>query len=310
MESMPFLPEYEPQTNLAMTLDEADPFVSGIEQSVETGTPEPTGDEGVEILLQMARRGEINPWDVDLVQVANKYLEAIENREEKALRITGKTLLYLAILLRMKSDLLAGLDPWTPVIEDADFGEFGEEGFDGGFDPDGILAPRTAPAIKTLDDVLERRTSVKQPRIRRVTLKDLIRELKKFEALEKERLLREKVEKIDRRRQHGRDYSALTTEEITDLAHEEFHEELVALTKNILHSLLPDKSATVALDLLQEACQLDQISTFLSLLFLEAQGEVEIQQKEFYSTDISILLGPGNWGVAAENPIDVTEEEA
>ena len=59
---------------------------------------------------------------------------------------------------------------------------------------------KIAQAFESLDQVIRRRTSVKQPRNRKVTLTDLIAELKKYEALEKKRRLKETVERASQRR--------------------------------------------------------------------------------------------------------------
>lgn len=63
-------------------------------------------EEPVEILVQMAERGEIDPWNIDIVEVTDRFLSELERRKELDLRISGRTLFYAAILLRMKSEYL------------------------------------------------------------------------------------------------------------------------------------------------------------------------------------------------------------
>jgi chromatin segregation and condensation protein Rec8/ScpA/Scc1 (kleisin family) len=53
---------------------------------------------------------------VDIVAVAEKYLQVVEAIKASDLKVTGKTLLYLAILLRMKSDHLAGTNYLDPPV--------------------------------------------------------------------------------------------------------------------------------------------------------------------------------------------------
>ena len=43
---------------------------------------------------------EIDPWDVDLTQVTEKFLERIEAMGDRDLPARGRTLLYASILLR------------------------------------------------------------------------------------------------------------------------------------------------------------------------------------------------------------------
>ncbi|MGM0389292.1 MAG: segregation/condensation protein A, partial [Natrinema limicola] len=57
--------------------------------------------EPVELLVQLAEDGEIDPWDIDVVRVTDKFLEAID---EVDLRTSGRALFYASVLLRMKSD--------------------------------------------------------------------------------------------------------------------------------------------------------------------------------------------------------------
>jgi Uncharacterized conserved protein len=68
-------------------------------------------DEGseqdpVEVLLDLARSGEIDAWDIDLSKVTEKFLEHIDTLKSNDLRIPARTLLYASILLRMKSDFM------------------------------------------------------------------------------------------------------------------------------------------------------------------------------------------------------------
>ncbi|MFB6186940.1 MAG: segregation/condensation protein A, partial [Halobacteriaceae archaeon] len=59
--------------------------------------------EPVELLVQMAEEGEINPWDIDIVEVTEQFLNHLD---EQDLRSSGRALFYASVLLRMKSDAL------------------------------------------------------------------------------------------------------------------------------------------------------------------------------------------------------------
>ena len=77
--------------------------------------PDEPGDEEVEpveLLVQLAKRGEIEPWDIDIVAVTDSFLAALD---ESDLRTTGRALFYASVLLRMKSDaLMEKLEPDEP----------------------------------------------------------------------------------------------------------------------------------------------------------------------------------------------------
>ena len=66
--------------------------------------------EGIEILVQMAKSGKIDPWNIDIVDVTDKYLAHLFEMKAQNLRATGKTFLFASILLRLKSNVLEGND--------------------------------------------------------------------------------------------------------------------------------------------------------------------------------------------------------
>jgi segregation and condensation protein A len=299
----------------------------------------PQPQEGIELLVELAKTGSIDPWNVDLSQVSELYLNAINqgafvsgqqgqgSEGSVKLRRTGKTLLYLAILLRIKSDLLAGLDPFSfsgtytdDTNEDGFFLEDAPLEEVMGYDEEGnpILASATqalsaeafqrfSQALRkrygSLDTVLERRTSTKQPRIRPVTLEDLIRELKKAEAVEQERAAERRLEVVEKRRR-VRDFSQLSTEDITALAHDEFQESYVTQVWQVICEQLPEpqpqtlleedaslesflaNEPKLTLEDLVNYSDLPPVICFLSLLFLEARQTICIEQPYFYSNTL------------------------
>jgi segregation and condensation protein A len=259
----------------------------------------PTGQDnqpldGVELLVHLAKTGEIDPWNIDIVKVADQYLQAVAELKESDLKITGKTLLYLAILLRMKSDQLAGINYLNPPED-----EFPDDILEPDFLDNGkIIQPKFS--FRSLDEVIKRRTSTKQPRIRTVTLEDLIRELEKYEELEKRRSLKEKVEKASHRRMM--DYADFTADDIEEMAHEEFHEDTVLHLRNILERILIHQEQVSLTELMTEG-RIDRISAYLALLFLAARGGFSMHQEEFYS-ELYVMPDTMN---ATENAMDDEE---
>lgn len=271
---MPPLPKRQPQTQQEAHANESyDERHAGTHSVGQAGGQELPLD-GVELLVHMAKTGEIDPWNIDIVKVADQYLRAVAELKESDLKITGKTLLYLAILLRMKSDQLAGInylyppqDEFLDALMEPDF-------MDGGK----IVQPKFS--FRTLDEVIKRRTSTKQPRIRNVTLEDLIRELQKYEEMEKRRSLKEKVEKFSNHRMM--DYADFTADDIEEMAHEEFHEDTILHLRDVLGRILLSQEE-VSLTELMQAGRIDKISAYLALLFLAARGGCSMHQEEFYS---------------------------
>jgi segregation and condensation protein A len=58
------------------------------------------------LIRDIVREERMDPWDIDISSLANRYVETIKKIEDLDFKISGKFLLTAAILLRMKSDLL------------------------------------------------------------------------------------------------------------------------------------------------------------------------------------------------------------
>lgn len=255
--------------------------VKPLTKSLTPKQPEASQQEsdGLALLMNLVKHGEMDPWNLDIAKLADEYLKAVAEQKDADLKITGKTLLYLAILLRMKSDALAGLDIFKQPED-----EFDDEFDDDSFELEmGNLGQKILP-YQTLDQLIERRTSTKEKRIRRVSLKDLILELKRYENLEAKQDIKRKVDQQHKRR--VQDYTDLNTDDIEELAHEEFIEDTVLRLKSVLGRLLTntaDALGGVTLSDLMETGGLDKVSAFLALLFLTASGDVDLHQEQFYS---------------------------
>ena len=63
-----------------------------------------------EYWLNLLRTGKIDPWDIDIVQLTDSFLGRVEELKKMDLRISSRTLLYSAILLRMKSSGILGVE--------------------------------------------------------------------------------------------------------------------------------------------------------------------------------------------------------
>ena len=66
--------------------------------------------DGIEILVNMAKHGKVDPWNIDIVDITDKYLAQLFKMKAQNLRLTGRTLLFAAILLKLKSNILEGID--------------------------------------------------------------------------------------------------------------------------------------------------------------------------------------------------------
>ena len=229
--------------------------------------------DGIEILVDMAKHGKVDPWNIDIVDITDKYLAQLFKMKAQNLRLTGRTLLFAAVLLKLKSNILEGIDisdfeePQEDFDYTDDYDEFGQS------EQEYINTNN----IVSLEEVLERRTSVKLNRSRVVTLKDLIRQLQFYEEMERKRSLKNAHERAKRR---VRSYARLSADDIINLAHDEYIENGVLKLKENLSRIFEheDKIELKTLTLLG----MDKISAYISLLFLTAESDYDLVQDEFY----------------------------
>lgn len=269
------------QTNINNEFYTAQNTVAGArtleEINIISQTPAAAAEQvdGIEILVNMAKTGKIDPWNVDIVDVTDKYLTHLFQMKAQNLRLTGRTLLFAAILLRLKSNVLEGIDvnQIEGINEEEQVDEFGLE--DDSWDDNEINTNN----VVSLDEVLQRRTSIRLNRSRTVNLKDLIKQLQFYEELDRKQALKNAHERAKRR---VRSYARLTPDDIVNLAHDEYIEKSVEVLHENLKKIFEtqDKVELTTLTLLG----LDKISAYIALLFLTADAEanIDVYQEEFY----------------------------
>ena len=228
--------------------------------------------DGIEILVNMAKQGKIDPWNVDIVEVTDKYLMHLFQSKAQNLRLTGRTLLFAAILLKLKSNVLEGIDvlDFEPQHQD-------EFNYDDEMPLDYEEEYIPTNNVISIDEVLQRRTSVRLNHNRVVTLRDLIRQLEFYEMVDKKQSLKNAHERAKRRVQN---YARLSPDDIINLAHDEYIENGVQRLKANLSEILSrqDKIELNELTLLG----MDKISAYISLLFLTVESDYDLEQDEFY----------------------------
>ena len=240
--------------------------------------------DGIEVLVQMAKQGKIDPWNIDIADIADKYMLHIAESKSNNLRVTGRALFFLAVLLKLKSNILVGIDPMqfevqeeiNPEYDDTDDSRFSDDLYYQDYYPDNVIP---------IEDIIQRRTSVKLNRNRIVTLKDLIRQLEFYEQLDKKQAVKNSLERARRR---VRNYANMSADDIINLAHEEYIENSVKILHENLIKIF-EKEEKVELNTLT-LLGLDKISAYIALLFLTAESEFDLEQEEFYS-DLYVVKG-------------------
>ncbi len=254
--------------------------------NIKNETPEQIIQEaevdGIEILVNMAKQGKIDPWNVDIVEVTDKYLAHLFQSKARNLKLTGRTLLFAAILLKLKSNVLEGID----IMDFEPQHEMDELNYDDDSELDYGEDYIPTSNVISIDEVLQRRTSVRLNHNRVVTLRDLIRQLEFYEMLDKKQSLKNAHERAKRRVQN---YARLSPEDIVNLAHDEYIENGVQRLRANLEEILnrQDRIELTELTLLG----MDRISAYVSLLFLTVDSDYDLVQDEFYS-DLYVVKCP------------------
>jgi segregation and condensation protein A len=234
--------------------------------------------EPVELLVQLAEEGEIDPWDIDIVAVTDAFLDRLD---ESDLRTSGRALFYASVLLRMKSDAI--LTPDEPADEEPWAGAMGEEPFDHGHDP-----------IDALESEIDRRLDRKHARGSPETLDELVRELREaeygswwkegrtYDTSDSPHGYNRGTQTLDYHAADDfRDEGEPDEAAVTGTAHMEDIEATIADVERALRSHY-DKGRDEVLfaEIRSEGGR--PVQTFLALLFLAHRGVVHLQQDDLF----------------------------
>lgn len=253
--------------------------------SVTEPDAKPSSPDAIEILVQMAKNGEIDAKAVDIIDVTDKFLKAIAAAPKENLRQSGKVLFHACVLLRMKADALL-----APPIEEEAFGDdymdFDENGLPIEYNPQ-IKEPRQI-TIQDLEKAIVRTSNRKKVRKRQVTLDELIAALREAEKIEKIRAERIPKARIDL----AGHLEVNDVDDILDLAHDEDIELTIGKVEILLSKILKigENIELFALVTLLDD-KSDWVDAFLASLFLSNAGKIDLEQEEFYGPLYLALCG-------------------
>lgn len=237
---------------------------------------EPAG--GIEILVKMAESGEIDPKDIDIIDVTDKFLMAINAVPKENLRQSGKIIFHASVLLRMKAEAMLAAAT-ADVDSGDDFLDFGEDDGNLIYDSNRQAVGRQI-TLHDLERALVRRANNRQNRQRKVTLDQLIAALREAERLEKVRA--EKQPRRDRINLDGQ-HSANDVDDLLDLAHDEDIESTIMRVETILKEFTQTGELMQLLRIIQLlGGHGDWVDAFLAVLFLSNAGKITLEQQDFY----------------------------
>ncbi len=132
------------------------------------------------IIYDLINTEQLDPWDIDLCLLANRFLERVKVLEEANFFVSSKVLLATSLLLRIKSEIL--LNRYLPSLDDILFGKQEEKKYH-------------QERIELEDDVPELVPRTPLPRIRKVSLQELMSALGKAIKTENRRIRRVIIDK-------------------------------------------------------------------------------------------------------------------
>jgi segregation and condensation protein A len=249
----------------------------------------------IRLLQDAAERGEIDPWDVDVIAVIDGFLDQLRQRiavprlavaavgaggsYEQDLAQTSEAFLAASVLVGLKAELLESATfPPEPVLEEAFDADDDGLGWDEGLS---LVLPRRP------ERHLLRRPVAPPPLQRPVTLGELIRQLEDIA----ERL--EQQEGNGRARVRNKRFSdRAAIAQVAALAHrEKLPETTAALSRYLLdwqgsagadwvdfEQLVAAWGEEVDRRSAGDDLDRDRVGVFWALLFLSAQGRLELEQ--------------------------------
>ncbi len=243
-------------------------------------------------LIDSAEKGEIDPWDVPVIEVIDRFLAELglmgttePSLAEANLPQSGQTFLWASMLVLLKADTLQMLQEFYQEGEHDE--EFVDELL---LLEDEEYSPGLPPF---LEQHLHRRTSVPPKSKRRVTLQELIEQLEHIAAEIEAASTNQRPKRTSTSRR-----AAMRA--IAQLAHNENLTELAMQLEEFLFCnflQLEPQENFIDWEKLLASWEQNQshddhsgtgkASIFWALLLLSSQSKVELSQEEFYQ-DLSI----------------------
>lgn len=213
------------------------------------------------LIYDLVRNEQLDPWNIDISLLTQRYMDTIHKMREHSLFISGKVLLASAILLKIKSYKL--VDEYIAELDSQLFPH--EAIFDETDDPikDHIKYEAPSLLVKT-----------PQQRKRQLTLKDLMEALENALDVETKRQKRlyDRVVAQAELPEH--------TIDISELIHSIYEK---------VRAWFSTRQKLTFAELVNSEKKEDKILTFIPLLHLDFQQKVDLQQERNFG-EIEITL--------------------
>ena len=209
-----------------------------------------------EIIYDLINTEQLDPWDINIIILSDKYLEKISNIEEADFFVSSKVLLAASLLLRIKSEIL--LNRYIKSIDDILFGKKEQ-------------AKYSLERIELDENIPELIPRSPLPRFRKVTLKELMDSLNKAIITENRRIKKE----IITRNTFKETAFSLPKRKFS------IREKIIEVYRNLTDKFKIDKKKNkISYNEFVNNNRDEKILSFLPLLYLEEQKKVWLEQEK------------------------------
>jgi segregation and condensation protein A len=206
-----------------------------------------------EIIYDLINTEQLDPWDIDISVLANKYLEKIKELEEANFILSSKVLLVASLMLKLKSDLLL-----NKYIKDLD---------------DVLFDRKSLPIQEKIvfddfdeSDIPELLPRSPLPRYKKISLQELISALEKAVKTEKRREVKKiaEIEQEDRIKYLMPKKTISLTDRIKNI-----HQRILEIFKN---------NECISFSEFAPGKRQDKINAFIPLLHLDNHNKLWLHQ--------------------------------
>ncbi len=214
-------------------------------------------------IIDTIRKEKMNPWDIDILKLADGCLSRIKDMQVFDYRIPAKVVLSAAILLRMKSDTLT-LKTNKELMQ-----EYTEDYYKSAEEKPELQIDKEFPMLEP--------SLIRAPK-RKVTVVDLLSALRK--------VLKE--EEIKTTRRNIRRKRAIKIE----LPEVDITKKVSAFFSKI-KTLISGRAFLTFFGILPEKTREQIVENFMPMLYLSNEGKIRLEQED-YKDDIKIYLKEDN----------------
>ncbi len=208
-----------------------------------------------EIIYDLINSEQLDPWDIDIIKLSDAFLERIRKMEEADFFISSKVLLAAALLLRIKSEII--LNNYLKSIDEILFGKKEEQ-------------KKQLERIELDEDIPLLIPKTPLPRLKKVTLEELMESLNKAIKTETRRIKRVILDK-----------NALRETSITLPKKTKSIKNLVVELYHKIRNLLADRKKITYSKLVGEDRE-ERIMSLLPLINLEVQEKIWLEQESSF----------------------------